>query len=86
MRRPDAATSAAMSASFATCSSAAARLACSLRRSGARILTLHGEPAAFRETFAQVNACCAAYDEARGHARTRGIINSWGDELDLFQS
>lgn len=47
--------------------------------------TLDGDPAAIRETFARVRACCVAYDQPRGHARTREVINGWGDELDLFR-
>jgi len=47
--------------------------------------TLDGEPAAIRKTFARVEACCAAYDEARGHDRTRDIIGAWGDDLVLFR-
>jgi hypothetical protein len=47
--------------------------------------TLDGDPAAIRETFARVEACCAAYDVARGHDRTREIIGAWGDELALFR-
>ncbi|MBA3309309.1 MAG: nucleotidyltransferase domain-containing protein [Nocardioidaceae bacterium] len=46
--------------------------------------TLDGDPAAIRETFARVKAGCAAYDAARGHDRTREIIDGWGDELVLF--
>lgn len=46
--------------------------------------TLDGDPAAIRETFARVQAGCAAYDAARGHDRTRKIIDGWGDELVLF--
>ena len=46
--------------------------------------TLDGDPAAIRETFDRVRAGCAAYDAARGHDRTRDIMDSWGDELVLF--
>jgi predicted nucleotidyltransferase len=48
--------------------------------------TLDGDPAAIRETFARVDSCCRAYDAARGHHRTREIINGWGDEIALFRN
>ena len=47
--------------------------------------TLDGEPAAVRETFARVEACCAAYDATRRHDLTHTIISAWGDELVLFR-
>ena len=46
--------------------------------------TLDGDPAAIRQTFERIKSGCAAYDAARGHDRTRDIIDSWGDELVLF--
>jgi len=49
------------------------------------VRTLDGDPAAIRETFTRVQACCASFDTARGHNRTRAIIAGWGDELDLFR-
>lgn len=48
--------------------------------------TLDGDPAAIRETFTRVEACCASFDAARGHDRTHEIIEDWGDELDRFRS
>ena len=50
------------------------------------VRTLDGEPAAIRETFTRVQACCTAFDLARGNHRTRAMIGSWGDELELFQA
>ena len=47
--------------------------------------TLDGDPAAVRETFARVYACCAAYDAVKGHDRTRTIIDAWGEELAVFR-
>ena len=48
--------------------------------------TLDGDPAAIRETFTRVQAGCAAFDSSRGHHRTGSMIESWGDELDLFRT
>ena len=47
--------------------------------------TLDGDPAAVRETFARVYACCAAYDAKQGHDRTRTLIDTWGEELAVFR-
>ena len=47
--------------------------------------TLDGDPAAIRSLFARIEACCAAYDAARGHHRMRETIDAWGDELVLFR-
>lgn len=49
------------------------------------VRTLDGDPSAIRETFTRVQAGCIAFDTARGHHHTRSIIESWGDELDLFR-
>lgn len=50
------------------------------------VRTLDGDPAAIRETFTRVQAGCAAFDSARGHHRTGSMIESWGDELELFRA
>ena len=34
-----------------------------------------------RQTFERIRTGCAAYDAARGHNRTRDMIDSWGDQL-----
>ena len=47
--------------------------------------TLDGDPTAIRETFTRVQAGCASFDSARGHDRTRAIIEDWGGELDVFR-
>lgn len=47
--------------------------------------TLDGDPSAVRETFARVEARCAAYDAQRGHDRTSALIRAWGDELAVFR-
>jgi len=47
--------------------------------------TLDGDPAAIRETFARVEACCAAHDRAAGHDRTRQVVDGWADHLPLLQ-
>jgi hypothetical protein len=46
--------------------------------------TLDGDPAALRETFGRVRACCATYDAERGHDRASTLISAWGEELAVF--
>jgi hypothetical protein len=48
--------------------------------------TLDGDVDAIRETFARVRAACSSYDASRGHARTTGMVDGWGDELRLFDA
>ncbi|NIZ91380.1 nucleotidyltransferase domain-containing protein [Kineococcus rubinsiae] len=47
--------------------------------------TLDGDPGALRDTFARVDAGCAAHDAAGGHHRTREVIDDWGDGLLLLR-
>ncbi len=46
--------------------------------------TLAGDVGAVRDTFARVRLACAAYDERRGHTRTKAMFDGWADELDVF--